>query len=150
MNLSKNFTLEELSRTDLRDMLDKNRELANTPAVKASLTRVANELLEPIRALFKKAINIHSGFRYPELNKAIGGSDNSQHKLGEAADFLIDGYETDEKIVAAILKIAKELPDLKFGQMLSEHGCIHISLGTKKEIAYYDVPTKTKKVFTVK
>ncbi len=149
MNLSKNFTLEELSRTDMRNMLDKNRELAQTEPYLSNLKKVASDLLEPIRTLFGKPMTINSGFRYPELNEKIGGSKTSQHCKGEAVDFTIKGYETYDKQLEALRKIAKELPNLKFGQLLQEAGCLHISLGTKREIAYYDVPTKTKKPLVV-
>ena len=145
MNLSKNFTLETLTRTDVRAMVQKNIDAAaNDPKIKASLTRVASELLEPIQALFKKPLSVHSGYRCKDLNSAIGGSATSQHCVGEAADFIIPGYETQEKQIDAIRQIVTKLPKLQFGQLLSEYGCMHISLGTKKEMAYYVVATKTK------
>lgn len=146
MNLSPNFTLEELTRTDNRALFQKNRDMATaSPAVQANLTRVAVELLEPIRALFKVPVQINSGYRCPELNAAVGGSANSQHVRGEAADMVIRGYESEAQEIEAVRKIRKELPDMKFGQMLVEFGCIHISLGTKCEVAHYHVPTKTKR-----
>lgn len=145
MKLSTNFTLEEMTRTEQRDMLQKNIDIATDDAkIKANLIRVATELLEPIRGLFKKPVIVNSGFRYPELNEKIGGSKTSQHCRGEAADIVVRGYETPEKQIEMIKKIMKELPDLKFGQMLQEHGCVHVSLGTKKEIAYYSVKDKKK------
>ena len=150
MNLSPNFTFEELTRTDNRMLLQKNRDLANaSPAIQASLKRVAVELLEPIRALFKVPIQVNSGFRCPELNAAVGGSPTSQHVSGGAADIVIRGYETEALEVEAVRKILKEMPSFKFGQMLVEFGCIHVSLGTKREVAHYDVPTKTKIPITV-
>ena len=150
MNLSPNFTFEELTRTDNRHLLQKNRDMANAnPAIKAALTRVAVELLEPIRALFKVPVQINSGYRCPELNTAVGGSATSQHVRGEAADIVIRGFETEALEVEAVRKILRELPDLKFGQMLVEFGCIHVSLGTKREVAHYDVPTKTKRPIVI-
>jgi len=150
MNLSPNFTFEELTRTDNRHLLQKNRDMANAnPAIKAALTRVAVELLEPIRALFKVPVQINSGYRCPELNTAVGGSATSQHVRGEAADIVIRGVETEALEVEAVRKILRELPDLKFGQMLVEFGCIHVSLGTKREVAHYDVPTKTKRPINI-
>lgn len=143
MKLSKNFTFEELTTTQVRELFEINREEAK--AYTHSLTRVAQELLEPIRALFKKPITVNSGFRGKTLNERIGGSKTSQHCLGEAVDFVVAGWDTDEKLLEAAKKIYKELPELKFGQLLVEYGCLHISLGTKKEVAYYHVPTKTKK-----
>lgn len=147
MKLSKNFTLEELSKTEVRDLLDANRKEAEDYV--GSLTRVADELLEPIRTLFKKPITVNSGFRGKKLNKKIGGSDTSQHCIGEAVDFVIAGNDTDELLEQAAIKIYKELPKLKFGQLLVEYGCLHISLGTKREIAKYVVKTKTKEPIKV-
>lgn len=135
-----------MTRTDIRELLEGNIEEARcSELITANLTRVAKELLEPVRNLFGKSIFVTSGYRGKTLNKRVGGSTTSQHCRGEAADFIIAGFDTYEKQLDAIRRIAKELPDLQFGQLLQEHGCIHISLGTKKEIAYYDVPTKTKK-----
>jgi len=150
MDLSPNFTFEELTRTDNRTLLQKNRDMANAdPAIKANLTRVAVELLEPIRALFKVPVQVNSGYRCPELNASVGGSATSQHVLGEAADIVIKGYETEALEVEAVRKILREEPGFMFGQMLVEFGCIHVSLGTKREVAHYDVPSKTKRPITV-
>lgn len=146
MKLSDNFSLEELTRTDVRKLLEANRQEAEcNEIIKGNLTRVCKELLEPLRELFKKPIKVNSGYRGTELNELVGGSKTSQHCNGEAADIVIGDIDTPEEQIEAIKKIVKELPDFKFGQLLQEHGCIHISLGTKKEIAYYDVTTKKKK-----
>ena len=146
MDLSEHFTFEELTRTDIRPLLDKNRKLAReTPEVLANLTRVAKELLEPIRGVFQAPIQVNSGYRCPELNAAVGGSATSQHVRGEAADIVIRGYESEAQELDAVRRILKALPNLQFGQMLVEFGCIHVSLGSKREVAYYDVPTKTKR-----
>lgn len=150
MDLSEHFTFEELTRTDIRSLLDKNRKLASDNAdVMANLKRVAKELLEPIRGVFQVPIQINSGYRCPELNAAVGGSATSQHVRGEAADIVIRGYETEAQEVEAVRRILKALPNLAFGQMLVEFGCIHVSLGTKREVAHYDVPTKTKRPITL-
>ena len=150
MNLSPNFTFEELTRTDNRALLLKNRSMADAnPAIKANLTRVCTELLEPIRTLFKVPVQVNSGYRCPELNTAVGGSASSQHVQGEAADIVIKGFETEAQEVEAVKKILRDLPNLKCGQMLVEFGCIHLSLGSKREVAYYDVPTKTKRPIVI-
>jgi uncharacterized protein YcbK (DUF882 family) len=142
MKLSENFTFEELSTTQVAELLETNVKEAEQFI--EPLTRVAVELLEPVRELFQKPMKVNSGFRGKTLNERVGGSNKSQHCLGEAADFTIQGYKTDEELLKAAKKIYQELPNLKFGQLLVERGCLHISLGTKKELAYYDVPTKTK------
>lgn len=44
--------------------------------------------LDPLREEWGSAINITSGFRNKELNEAVGGVDNSCHRLGYAADMV--------------------------------------------------------------
>lgn len=109
MNLTYNFSLEELSRTD-------HREFDNTPPddVIANLRRLAL-LLERVRALFNnKPIMINSGYRSLEVNRAVGSSDHSQHRLGCAADLRIPD-QTPDMVVQAIIK-----SDIPFDQLIRE------------------------------
>ena len=48
-------------------------------------------VLEEIRSIFHKPINISSGARCAEHNAEQGGKPNSQHLLGRAADIWITG-----------------------------------------------------------
>jgi len=43
-------------------------------------------MFEDIRALWQKPIIIHSAYRTPAHNKAVGGAKNSQHVQGRALD----------------------------------------------------------------
>lgn len=85
MNLTPNFTLEELtfSSTALRHNLDNSPngdQLAN-------LQRLCETLLEPARTLLGNSpFQVDSGFRCPELNALVHGVPNSAHKDGRAAD----------------------------------------------------------------
>ena len=47
-------------------------------------------MLEPVREHFGP-VHINSGFRCPDLNKAVGGTSTSQHCLGQAADIEVAG-----------------------------------------------------------
>ena len=92
------------------------------------MTRLCINVLEPIRAHFGKPIKIKSGYRCPALNKAVGGSANSQHLLGEAADIEISGVDN-----ADIWRWIDE--NLEFDQVIAEYlkeddgsaGWIHVS-----------------------
>lgn len=98
MNLSSNFTLEELTHTDHRefDNLPDADELAN-------LYRLA-EFLEQVKVVLGGApIIINSAFRCAEVNKAVGSSDKSQHRRGCAADIRVPGMTPDE-VVSAIIE----------------------------------------------
>jgi zinc D-Ala-D-Ala carboxypeptidase len=119
MQLSAHFSLEELTRSDTAARLG----IANdpTPEHLANLRHLA-EQMETVRALFDKPIGISSGYRNPQVNRAVGGVSNSAHALGHAADFHVDGLDD--------LAAAKRIRDspLKFDQLIYEKGrCVHIS-----------------------
>lgn len=47
---------------------------------------MVDDILDPLREMFGKPILINSGYRVPELNRLVGGSVNSLHKVGMAVD----------------------------------------------------------------
>jgi hypothetical protein len=102
MNLSPNFTLDELTHTD-------HREFENTPneSELENLTRLAAFLETVKTAVGGKPIIVNSAFRCKQVNDAVGSSDRSQHRLGCAADIRVPQMTPDE-VVKAI--IAANLP----------------------------------------
>ena len=76
MNLSLHFTLEELTFTD-------HREFDNTPNEQEleNLKRLSLFLEEVKKLLGGKAIMVNSAFRSAEVNRAVGSTDKSQHRL---------------------------------------------------------------------
>ena len=128
MNLSKNFTLEELTASDTaaRNGID------NTPTVQDidRLKRLANAL-ENVRALLGSAISISSGYRCQKLNKLIGSKPNSKHTQGLAADFTCKQYGSPLEIVKTI-----QASNLIFDQCILEYynpdtgnGWVHFGIG---------------------
>lgn len=119
MNLSPNFTLEELviSETAARKRID------NKPGQDemANLTRLA-ETLEEVRELLSRPIVITSGYRSRELNHAIGGSPLSVHCHGLAADFIAPPIAVDD--------ICKRIAtsDIGFDQLIKEYQWVHLGL----------------------
>ncbi|MCK5606575.1 peptidase M15, partial [Candidatus Pacearchaeota archaeon] len=118
MNLSKNFTLDELIVTSTSG--------SNIPPGihKEKLLYVANYLAQPIRDRWGVVI-VNSGYRSEAVNAAIGGSKTSQHPRGEA----IDIRTPDADLWEVYLWI---LDNLNFGQCIFEEKgsatWIHISL----------------------
>lgn len=111
MNLSANFTLKELTRSDTADRLD----IDNTPNDEQieSLRLLCENILQPVRDHFGKPVKINSGFRCPALNQATGGSATSDHCKGQACDFEIDGVSNPE--------LAQWIADnLKYTQLILE------------------------------
>ena len=49
------------------------------------------EILETVRKHFNAAVTINSGCRCKSHNAHVGGSANSQHRRGRAADITVDG-----------------------------------------------------------
>ena len=89
MNLSENFTLQELiySDTAIRKGIDNK---PNDEQIE-NLKLVCENILEPIREYFKAPIIVSSGYRSIPVCEAVGSSSKSQHTKGQAADFEIFG-----------------------------------------------------------
>ena len=91
MQLSNNFTFEELTSTSRTNLLAINREAAlNDPVIINNLKILATKVLQPIRDFYSKPVKVTSGYRSKTLNIAVGGSQTSQHSHGEAADIQVD------------------------------------------------------------
>ena len=82
----KYFTVSELTRSATAKSLGIDN--TPTPAIRAKLETLITECLDPIRRIYGRPVIVSSGYRCPELNKAVGGSSTSQHMLGEAADLV--------------------------------------------------------------
>jgi len=89
MNLSENFTLQELiySDTAIRRGIDNK---PNDETIE-NLKIVCENILEPVREYFKAPVVVSSGYRSVEVCEAVGSSAKSQHTKGQAADFEIFG-----------------------------------------------------------
>jgi putative chitinase len=97
MNLSPNFTLEELTHTD-------HRELSNEPneSETANLQRLADFLEQVKTVLGGKPVMVNSAFRSKAVNDAVGSKDTSPHRIGCAADIRVPGMTPDEVVRAVI------------------------------------------------
>ena len=84
MKLTEHFTLAEFERSATAARLHIDNWV---PAELVPNTRnLCEQVLEPLREHFGEAVYVTSGYRCPQLNKAVGGVANSQHMRGEAAD----------------------------------------------------------------
>lgn len=84
MQITKNFKLSEFTHSDTAEKLG----IDNTPSefIIENITLLCTKLLQPLRSLYGKPMNINSGYRCEELNEAVGGVDTSDHRKGLAAD----------------------------------------------------------------
>ena len=93
MNLSRNFSLQELNKSDTAIRKGINNNPSSGQIEKLKL--LCENILQPVRDHFGR-VKVTSGFRSPELCAAIGSSVNSQHAKAEAADFEVVGTDNAE------------------------------------------------------
>lgn len=117
----KHFTLKELSHSDTAMA----RGIDNYPTSEAisNLTKLVDNVLDPLREKYGKPIRVSSGYRCPALNRSVNGATSSQHRLGEAADITVGSKEGNRELYEII---RKELP---FDQLIDEKGFswVHVS-----------------------
>ena len=108
------FTIEELYASNYA----KAHGIDNKPTIQKmiNLVYLAAFVLEPLRVAMGRPINISSGYRCEQLNKAVGGVYNSQHLKGQAADISIEGDMAFGRKVFDYIK--NHLP---FDQLIWEH-----------------------------
>ena len=139
MQLSKNFSLEEMERSQTAQRMGiKNK--AGSGEIK-NLTDLCYNVLEPCRAKFEKPIRISSGYRSEELCVAIGSKKTSQHALGMAVDMEIPS-ESNLKVALWIQN------NVDFDQLILEYytgeansGWIHVSFhegNNRKQVLTFD------------
>ena len=123
--ISKNFTLDELTASATA----KQMHIINAPGVDevCNLCALVHHVLQPLRNAMNEPIKIGSGYRCPQLNKAVGGVSNSQHINGEAADLCIDGDKLKGKRWFDWIK-----SHCDFDQLIMEHNSkgtywVHVS-----------------------
>ena len=121
MKLSRYFSLEEMtfSQTAVR----KGIENDPSKAVIENLMHTAAEM-DKVRTLLNRPVLVSSGYRSPELNKAIGGAATSAHMTGFAVDFTCPEYGTPKDIFNAIRK-----SNIRYDQLIEEGQWVHISFG---------------------
>ena len=93
MNLSRNFSLHELIKSDtaIRKGIDNNPNPDQIDKLKV----LCEKILQPVRDHFGR-VKVTSGFRSEQLCVKIGSSINSQHARAEAADFECMGTDNAE------------------------------------------------------
>jgi zinc D-Ala-D-Ala carboxypeptidase len=126
MQLSKNFWLSEFTKSDtaIRQGIDNSPE----PEHLVALAHLCCAVLQPVRDALGP-IKVTSGYRSLALNRAIGGSQGSQHSKGEAADIECFGPTSNLDLAKWIVQ------NVNYDQMILEHwdgvdpksGWIHVS-----------------------
>ena len=148
MKLSKNFKISEYtkSQTAIRKGIDNS---LSEDHLKSAM-KLFEKVVQPVRENFGPTV-INSGYRSPELNKAIGGSKTSQHCKGEAVDL--------ECVNASNADVARWIEsNLNFDQLILEFytpgdprsGWVHVSYkdGKNRKSVLTASKVKGKTVYT--
>ena len=112
--LSPHFTLGEMTKSS------SHPEVYNIPSHEAiaNLKRVST-WLEELRKRYNQPIIINSGYRSPQLNRAIGGVATSNHLTGCAVDIRVENMEQLLRYAVILLDYADESKQ-EFDELLIE------------------------------
>lgn len=90
----KNFKLSEffVSSTADKNGIKNEPSLDEKATVVRNINLLVDNVLDPVRDAVHTPIIITSGYRSSQVNKLVGGVNNSQHMSGYAADFHVMGF----------------------------------------------------------
>jgi hypothetical protein len=135
MNLSKSFTLNELTKSQEATRLG----IDNTPNEEhiLNLKLLCENVLQPIRDYYGMPVSVSSGYRSAKLCEAIGSSSKSQHTKGQAADFEIFGIANKDLADFIIKNLNYDQCILEFWNENEPNSgwvhCSYNSLGGRKQ-----------------
>lgn len=122
MQLTKNFPLRELLRSQSATRNNIEEQFNPSPAILENLRLLCVHVLQPLRDSLGRAIFVNSGYRCLKVNTLVGGSKTSQHLTGQAAD-IEAGHLSIEQLYQRIKN--SELP---FDQLIQEFDqWVHVS-----------------------
>lgn len=130
--ISVNFTYSEFEDSEKAIELGLDNTIPND-TIRWAIRLLVLNTLQPLRNAYGKPLVLNSGYRTPELNKAVKGSKNSQHTKGEAADIRAE----DPLLLLQLLQKHK----IPFDQVILYDDFIHISFkatGKQRNQILYD------------
>lgn len=136
--LSDNFMLYEFLRSETaeRDSQLRAEQYEPPEEVVNNLQYMVNVALQPLRQSFRHPLRINSGYRSHLVNRLVGGSEKSQHRLGQAADCeLSPEFLSDVGAAAVREEVDREIgrltsrvpgPDVNENFYLFAYICLHL------------------------
>lgn len=124
--INKNFSYKEFEETDVPGMQVRNTIVSTV--VRDSVKALVDTVIQPLRDAWGKPLAINSGYRCPDVNRAVNGEPTSQHLKGEAADVCPFGRNGhgDIEVVKNLARLARDLK-LPFDQMILYPSFVHFS-----------------------
>ena len=121
--LSQHFTLGELCKTSVKTAdgnIPSHVHIENLKRLCGWLEKLRASLPSPPQVgRGEEPIVINSGYRSPQVNKAVGGAANSNHLTGCAVDIHVNGMEQLLRYAVILLDIADEGRE-EFDELLME------------------------------
>lgn len=119
IHVSQHFTLAEVIHSETALKL----KISNMPDTEDLITCVRTaQKMEEIRTFLNVPISVNSWYRSEVVNNAVGSKPTSQHRIGEAVDFVAPQFGTPLQICKAIISCG-----IPFDQLILEHTWVHIS-----------------------
>lgn len=138
MQLSKNFYLKEFCQSPSAAKFGFEEQDDPPQAVIDNLQLLCQNVLQPLRDIAGRSIEVTSGYRCVRLNDMIGGVKSSQHLEGKAADIIlnINGQNKSKLLFDKIIELG-----LPFCQLIDEknYSWVHVSYdkdNIKKQILH--------------
>jgi zinc D-Ala-D-Ala carboxypeptidase len=126
MNLTENFTLSEMTKSETALRYD----MDNSPPqeITSNLQALAVHVLQPVRDHFARGVKVNSGYRSPDVNAKVGGSKTSDHCKGMAADIEIPGVPNAElaEWIRSNLLFTQVILEF-YTQGVPDSGWVHVS-----------------------
>ena len=100
----KYFTISEMLKSDTA----RKHGIWNgaTKEHEENLRALIENVLDPLRERYGKPLRVTSGYRCPKLNNLVGGTPNSQHMRGEAADIVAMSISTRDCGSASAMRVS--------------------------------------------
>jgi hypothetical protein len=138
MDITEHFTLEELCFSETASRLGLDNSPTATVVMNLGLICA---VMERIRTLLgDRPIFVHSGYRSPPVNSAIGGVRTSAHSRGLACDFVCSAFGAPVDVARVVLH-----SDIDFDQLILEYGWVHVGLAELGSTSRREVLTKKSK-----
>lgn len=125
----KHFSFQEFEKSDTayRHGMDNT----SPEPVRRNIAALVDKVLDPLREVWGKPIIVNSGYRSPQLNKAVGGVPTSMHLTGHAAD-ITAGSPEDNKRLYQLAKQMK-LPYFELIGKKYNYKWLHISYNPSRQ-----------------
>ena len=151
--LSEHFTLAEMCKTSVKTAdgnIPSHVHIENLKRLCSWLERLRQRynlnIKEKIKNKNEEPIVINSGYRSPQVNKAVGGAANSNHLTGCAVDIRVAGMEQLLRYAVILLDIADECRE-DFDELLMERNAkgtywLHFAVrpeGNRRKIVFLRV-----------